>query len=700
MSDIDINRVLQNIGELQDQNAIDFQQWKRLGQEIERLEGKIKTSDSHLNLLMKKIKADYESLKKIIIDENVQVQLNDKINKNKKEIDTKVNIETFNSSVKSINEQLDNKANKVDLNTLQARMDNFTSLGEGSTTGDAELTDGRVSVDGESYTNIGGAIRGQVTDLKNDIENLGIIKKQQYCLLKNKNDKFYWNWKLNKVSDSGYLCYEPILLNKGTYCLSKVCTDFTYLKDKLGNSKNLKEFLSITESTYNGVITLDKGYTIYITYYYHSNYKNYCVLVNDDKLPFDPNFSTVIQNNYIEGIYELKIHDYNIQNLSKGDSIPITNTITVKKDGSGDFTSVVDAVESITDSSYLNIYDILIYKGEYDIIKELGGTTFLNTITSSSSEMSGLNLPDYVNLKGMEDGVVLKGEISDNEATMLLTTKISTLNINKNNEISNMVITARNLRYAIHDESANKVMNYKRKMNNVKAYHYGNKSGTWTSCVAVACGTGDGAEFEYNNCYFEGIQHGYSIHDNSTLFKKGNKVVFNNCEFARTIPDASGGCISFQTSNADNKCEAILNNCRLNAQIHVDTQNGAWVIKGSGNTPSQCRYTDMVRFADETAYYYNEVGRVILKGTPLKMYNGRVYKIAKWTEKMFNAVALEDIPINSKGLCKISGWLHKDYTGMESITPNTNITITNEVFAEGDTNIVAIAYSDSYIKLL
>ena len=101
MSDIDINRVQQNIKELQDQNAIDFQQWKRLGQEIERLEGKIKTSDKHYNLLMKMIKADYEklkekiiedtekniedikadynSLKKVIIDENVSVQLNKKI---------------------------------------------------------------------------------------------------------------------------------------------------------------------------------------------------------------------------------------------------------------------------------------------------------------------------------------------------------------------------------------------------------------------------------------------------------------------------------------------------------------------------------------------------------------------------------------------------------------------------------------------
>ena len=113
MSDIDINRVLQNIKELQAQNAIDFQQWKRLGQEIKRLEGKIKTSDNHLNLLMKKIKADYESLRKVIIDENVQVQLNNKIEKNKSEINKKVNKETFDNSMKSINEQMSNNVQQL-----------------------------------------------------------------------------------------------------------------------------------------------------------------------------------------------------------------------------------------------------------------------------------------------------------------------------------------------------------------------------------------------------------------------------------------------------------------------------------------------------------------------------------------------------------------------------------------------------------
>ena len=63
MSDIDINRVLQNIGELQDQNAIDFQQWERLGCEIEKIKEDIEIRQRNINLLFKKINSDIEKLK-------------------------------------------------------------------------------------------------------------------------------------------------------------------------------------------------------------------------------------------------------------------------------------------------------------------------------------------------------------------------------------------------------------------------------------------------------------------------------------------------------------------------------------------------------------------------------------------------------------------------------------------------------------
>lgn len=63
MSDIDINRVLQNIKELQYQNAIDFQQWELLTQEIEKVKEDIEITQRNLNLLFKKINSDIEKLK-------------------------------------------------------------------------------------------------------------------------------------------------------------------------------------------------------------------------------------------------------------------------------------------------------------------------------------------------------------------------------------------------------------------------------------------------------------------------------------------------------------------------------------------------------------------------------------------------------------------------------------------------------------
>ena len=72
--------------------------------------------------------------------------------------------------------QLEEKANEVDLQTQKARIDSFTSLAEGSTTGDAELTDGRVGADGITYSNIGGAIRGQINNLDDIINDTTLCK--------------------------------------------------------------------------------------------------------------------------------------------------------------------------------------------------------------------------------------------------------------------------------------------------------------------------------------------------------------------------------------------------------------------------------------------------------------------------------------------------------------------------------------------
>ena len=57
-------------------------------------------------------------------------------------------------------------------NLLTARMDTFTQLPSGSTSGDAELIDIRVGADGVTYPTAGDAVRGQVTNLKSNFEDL------------------------------------------------------------------------------------------------------------------------------------------------------------------------------------------------------------------------------------------------------------------------------------------------------------------------------------------------------------------------------------------------------------------------------------------------------------------------------------------------------------------------------------------------
>ena len=67
---------------------------------------------------------------------------------------------------------LEEKANESDLQVERSRIDSFITLSDGSTTGDAELIDGRIGADGITYSNIGNAIREQNNNLLENIELL------------------------------------------------------------------------------------------------------------------------------------------------------------------------------------------------------------------------------------------------------------------------------------------------------------------------------------------------------------------------------------------------------------------------------------------------------------------------------------------------------------------------------------------------
>ena len=63
-------------------------------------------------------------------------------------------------------------SNRDYITVQKERIDNIAELSEGSTTADAELLDIRVGANGVTYTSAGNAVRGQYTELKNDIDDL------------------------------------------------------------------------------------------------------------------------------------------------------------------------------------------------------------------------------------------------------------------------------------------------------------------------------------------------------------------------------------------------------------------------------------------------------------------------------------------------------------------------------------------------
>lgn len=158
---------------------------------------------------------------------------------------------------------------KEDFDVLEARMNQFTSLKEGATTGDAELIDGRIGYDGKVYENIGGAIRGQVSELKSDLDE---HREEFYCVY-NHFDKdnvlastYYKS--SGTGSNAGY-CAEKIKVKKGVKYYSNninsIRKEFSFFEKSDGTRTLLdgQNNISVIGSVYlqfNGYEPLEDGY--------------------------------------------------------------------------------------------------------------------------------------------------------------------------------------------------------------------------------------------------------------------------------------------------------------------------------------------------------------------------------------------------------------------------------------------------------
>ena len=206
----------------------------------------------------------------------------------------------------SYNQELKNATNGLELkyanelNVLDSRMNNFATLKNGSTTGDAELTDIRVGADGTKYDSAGEAVRGQ-------IENINGLYIKVATIDNNATDA---------VTNSFQLAINKLI---NTTCIAKV---------DLPDTQNKKISLLVIDKNgkileRNNIVTISKNNKAFI------DLRKYNNLSNEVYIGFDyEKGSTLYYKNYSKEEKEkLKINIYEATTI-QGNSFNVGDTVT------------------------------------------------------------------------------------------------------------------------------------------------------------------------------------------------------------------------------------------------------------------------------------------------------------------------------------------------------------------------------------
>ena len=147
-----------------------------------------------------------EGLDKVKTDINNIKSDVDELNTQYKDIANKTITTEERNKLTNLN-NYDDSSIKNDIQTQKTRIDNLAKLQAGSTTGDAELIDARVGADGITYDNVGGAIRGQVNSITENINDL-VLFKNNVIFTFEKNQSVGYLKKDGKIqNETGMVCF-------------------------------------------------------------------------------------------------------------------------------------------------------------------------------------------------------------------------------------------------------------------------------------------------------------------------------------------------------------------------------------------------------------------------------------------------------------------------------------------------------------
>ena len=154
----------------------------------------------------------------------------------------------------------------------------------------------------------------------------------------------------------------------------------------------------------------------------------------------------------------LRVQDGHIQTKNFNSRNINPKVITLKADGTGDFSTLKAAIESITDADPdSNPYEIHVYPGTYDTLagyteEQIESADIGGGYTDDS--FVGAKLTDGISLIGIgnRENIILTAELDTSDYSLDIRGNISTLNLQGSGRVENVTIHAENLRYCIHDD--------------------------------------------------------------------------------------------------------------------------------------------------------------------------------------------------------------------------------------------------------
>lgn len=445
----------------------------------------------------------------------------------------------------------------------------------------AELKDVRAGADGTIYKSAGEAVRGQIGQLKESLEEcIDITASRNILAFENYTRGKYYSASSgsDRYNDSFTAIDDYVKIEPNTDYVLSIFSDGNYetmpnavviqydAGRKYISGADVKTFKTAINARYIRVsmanvyfdkqVMLEKGTepSKIWTPYYKTLYLKGEKIINFlyENIKNKPTINGVeISGNKTSKDYGIP----DVHEITETYNLYKTNEITVDINGNGDFRKLQDAINSITDNSQNNRYVIYIKEGEYDLAEGISDD-------ENDSSVVGLMIPNWVTLKGLgnRENVILKAKFINKKLY------VSTLNFKETGAIENLTVIGENTRYVIHDDFARNSSGYKR---NVK--HCRIKGVTTYYSTIYGAGTGDGADWEFEDVIFDGSQVGanskpantFTVH-NVLASQKNRNIVFKNCIFVSTSErNVKFKTIAYRTSTGADNANNMLTNVSL-----------------------------------------------------------------------------------------------------------------------------------------